>query len=90
MLVGFNLWDIILTEAIANMDDDGIMLQIYDNIGDELKAKNKMLENTKQKVWEISTCTYWKLSTTAVWILYIIKIKLIYVSTCITNFFIPT
>ena len=32
------------------MDDDGIMLEIYDNIGDELKAKNKLLEKEKQKV----------------------------------------
>lgn len=32
------------------MDDDGIMLQIYDNIGDELKAKNKLLEKEKEKV----------------------------------------
>ena len=39
-----------ITEAIANMDDDGIMLEIYDNIGDELKAKNKLLEKEKQKV----------------------------------------
>ena len=41
-----------ITEAIANMDDDGIMLEIYDNIGDELKAKNKLLEKEKQKVKE--------------------------------------
>ena len=33
------------------MDDDGIMLQIYDNIGDELKAKNKLLEKEKEKVF---------------------------------------
>ena len=32
------------------MDDDGIMLQIYDNIGDELKAKNKLLDKEKEKV----------------------------------------
>lgn len=32
------------------MDDDGIMLQIYDNIHDELKAKNKLLEKEKTKV----------------------------------------
>ena len=39
-----------ITEAIANMDDDGIMLQIYDNIGDELKTKNKLLEKEKERV----------------------------------------
>lgn len=36
------------------MDDDGIMLQIYDNIGDELKAKNKLLEKEKHKVVPVS------------------------------------
>lgn len=44
----------LFTEAIANMDDDGIMLQIYDNIGDELKAKNKLLEKEKHKVVPVS------------------------------------
>lgn len=38
-----------LAEAIANMDDDGIMLEIYDNIGDELKAKSKQLDKAKEK-----------------------------------------
>ena len=40
------------------MDDDGIMLQIYDNIGDELKAKNKLLEKEKEKVLDIFDICY--------------------------------
>ncbi|XP_067655416.1 osmotic avoidance abnormal protein 3-like [Haliotis asinina] len=39
-----------LAEAIANMDDDGIMIAIYDNIHDEVRAKNKLLEKEKQKI----------------------------------------
>ncbi|XP_041367083.1 kinesin-like protein KIF17 [Gigantopelta aegis] len=40
-----------LAEAIANMDDDDMkMLGIYDNIHEELKAKNKLLEKEKEKV----------------------------------------
>lgn len=37
-------------EAIANMDDDGIMLDIYDQMGDKQKATEKRLEKEKQKV----------------------------------------
>ncbi|XP_022094116.1 kinesin-like protein KIF17 isoform X2 [Acanthaster planci] len=39
-----------LAKAIAKMDDDGIMLNIYSNIEEELKAKNKLLEAEKEKV----------------------------------------
>lgn len=38
-----------LAEAIANMDDDGIMLDIYDQMGDKQKATEKRLEKEKQK-----------------------------------------
>ncbi|XP_077867468.1 osmotic avoidance abnormal protein 3-like isoform X1 [Saccoglossus kowalevskii] len=39
-----------LAKAIANMDDDGIMLNIYNNIEEELRAKNALLEKEKQLV----------------------------------------
>ncbi|XP_052800999.1 kinesin-like protein KIF17 isoform X2 [Mya arenaria] len=39
-----------LIEANADMDDDGIMVEIYNSIGDELKVKNKLLEKEKEKV----------------------------------------
>jgi hypothetical protein len=39
-----------ITEAIANMDDDFIMLEIYDDTQSELQAKNKILEKEKEKV----------------------------------------
>ncbi|XP_071104512.1 osmotic avoidance abnormal protein 3-like isoform X1 [Haliotis cracherodii] len=39
-----------LAEAIANMDDDGIMIAIYDDIHDEVRAKNKLLEKEKKKI----------------------------------------
>ncbi|KAK3601966.1 hypothetical protein CHS0354_020727 [Potamilus streckersoni] len=38
-----------LAEANAKMDDDGIMLNIYNDIQVELKAKNKLLEKEKEK-----------------------------------------
>ena len=38
-----------LMEAIANMDDDFIMLEIYDDTQSELQAKNKILEKEKEK-----------------------------------------
>ncbi|XP_052064068.1 osmotic avoidance abnormal protein 3-like isoform X4 [Mytilus californianus] len=39
-----------LMEAIANMDDDFIMLEIYDDTQAELQAKNKVLEKEKDKI----------------------------------------
>lgn len=39
-----------LAEAIANMDDDYIMLDIYENIQDEVKAVSKQLAIEKRKV----------------------------------------
>ncbi|XP_052227615.1 kinesin-like protein KIF17 isoform X2 [Dreissena polymorpha] len=39
-----------LIEANEHMDDDGIMVDIYNSIGEELKAKNKILEEEKDKV----------------------------------------
>ncbi|XP_038053503.1 kinesin-like protein KIF17 isoform X2 [Patiria miniata] len=44
-----------LAKAIAKMDDDGIMLNIYSNIEEELKAKNKLLEAEREKV-RVSEC----------------------------------
>ncbi|XP_077979218.1 osmotic avoidance abnormal protein 3-like isoform X2 [Glandiceps talaboti] len=38
-----------LAKAIANMDDDGIMLNIYSNIEEELRVKNDLLEKEKEK-----------------------------------------
>ncbi|XP_070566680.1 osmotic avoidance abnormal protein 3-like isoform X2 [Ptychodera flava] len=39
-----------LAKAIANLDDDGIMFNIYTNIEEELRAKNTLLEKEKEKV----------------------------------------
>ncbi|ESP02412.1 hypothetical protein LOTGIDRAFT_138487 [Lottia gigantea] len=39
-----------LAEAVAKMDDDGIMLKLFDNVHDELKVKNKLLDHEKEKV----------------------------------------
>ena len=39
-----------LAKAIAKMDDDGIMLNIYSSIEDELKAKNELLKKESEKV----------------------------------------
>ncbi|KAK6191707.1 hypothetical protein SNE40_003322 [Patella caerulea] len=39
-----------LAEAVAKMDDDGIMLKLFDNVHDELKVKTKLLEHEKEKV----------------------------------------
>jgi hypothetical protein len=41
---------IFIVEAIAKMDDDGIMLSIYDDIHDEVKAKTKTLEKEMERV----------------------------------------
>ena len=35
------------------MDDDGIMINIYDNVQDELKATNKLMKKEKEKVCDI-------------------------------------
>ena len=39
-----------LTEALAQQDGEDIMLDIYDNVQEELKVKDKMLKKTKEKV----------------------------------------
>ncbi|XP_033752605.1 kinesin-like protein KIF17 isoform X7 [Pecten maximus] len=39
-----------LAEAIINMDDDYIMLEIYDNVQDEVKAKTELLKKEKERV----------------------------------------
>ncbi|PIK44993.1 putative kinesin-like protein KIF17 [Apostichopus japonicus] len=39
-----------LAKAIAKMDDEGIMLNIYSSIEEELKVKNEILEKEKEKV----------------------------------------
>ncbi len=39
-----------ISEAVAKMDDDGIILSVYDSIHDELRAKNKHIEKLKQDV----------------------------------------
>lgn len=33
------------------MDDDGIMMNVYDSMQDELKAKSDMLDRAKKKVF---------------------------------------
>ena len=41
----------ILTEALKNVDDeDGIMLKVYDDIHEELRAKTEVTKKQKQKV----------------------------------------
>ncbi len=40
----------LLAEANANLEDDGIMVGIYESIQDELRHKNKLLQKEKQKV----------------------------------------
>ncbi|CAH8522665.1 unnamed protein product [Schistosoma turkestanicum] len=44
-----------LLEANANLEDDGIMINIYETIEDELHDKNKALESEKQKVYALQT-----------------------------------
>ena len=34
-----------LMKAVENMEDDGIMVKVYDNLQDELKVKNKKVGN---------------------------------------------
>lgn len=55
-------WFDIISEAIANMDDDYIMLDIYENIQDEVKAVSKQLAIEKRKVF-ISKFTLFFLTT---------------------------
>ena len=38
------------------MDDDGIMLDIYDQMGDKQKVTEKRLEKEKEKVYFIIVC----------------------------------
>ena len=38
-----------LMKAVENMEDDGIMVKVYDNLQDEVKVKNK-------KVWSLCIC----------------------------------
>lgn len=40
----------LVSEANKKMDDDGIMVGIYDSIAEELKVKNKDLEKEKEVV----------------------------------------
>ncbi|CAH8574554.1 unnamed protein product [Schistosoma bovis] len=42
-----------LVEANANLEDDGIMINIYETIQDELYYKNKALQSQKQKVYAL-------------------------------------
>ncbi|CAH8587021.1 unnamed protein product [Schistosoma rodhaini] len=42
-----------LMEANADLEDDGIMINIYETIQDELYYKNKALQSQKQKVHEL-------------------------------------
>ncbi|XP_013396997.1 kinesin-like protein KIF17 [Lingula anatina] len=44
-----------LAEANKNLEDDGIMLNIFDSIQDELKATKKLLEKEKVKNEELKT-----------------------------------
>ncbi|CAI2730125.1 unnamed protein product [Schistosoma spindalis] len=42
-----------LVEANTNLEDDGIMINIYETIQDELYYKNKALQSQKQKVYAL-------------------------------------
>ncbi|VDP31527.1 unnamed protein product [Schistosoma margrebowiei] len=42
-----------LVEANANLEDDGIMINIYETIQDELYYKNKALQSQKQKIYAL-------------------------------------
>ena len=47
-------------EALAHMDGEDIMLGIYDNVHDELRAKDVLLIKEKEHVsTEIMTVVYW-------------------------------
>ncbi|CAH1787556.1 unnamed protein product, partial [Owenia fusiformis] len=39
-----------LADAVKKMEDDGIMLNVYDDINQELKVKNELIEKERQKV----------------------------------------
>ncbi|KAH9518828.1 Kinesin-like protein kif17 [Bulinus truncatus] len=39
-----------LDEANKNLEDDGIMLSIFDNVQDELRVKNQVLEDRKTRI----------------------------------------
>jgi len=39
-----------IIDAVAKGDDDGIMVEIYDTVQDELRAMKKRYENEKEKV----------------------------------------
>lgn len=45
-----------VTDAVARGDDDGILVDIYDNVQDELRAMKKRYENEKKKV-KLLLCT---------------------------------
>ena len=47
-----------LAKAIAKMDDEGIMINIYSNIEEELKVKNQLLEKEKEKVRLMKVLSY--------------------------------
>lgn len=50
MLTFINLC-MLLSAAVANGDDDGIMVDIYDTVQDELRAMKKRYEREKKKVF---------------------------------------
>ena len=41
--------------AVAKGDDDGIMVDIYDNVQDELRAMKKRYEREVKKVWDVKS-----------------------------------
>lgn len=42
--------DITFADAVAQGDDDGILVEIYDNVQDELRAMKKRYDSEKKKV----------------------------------------
>ena len=50
----------ILSEALKNVDDEeGIMLKVYDDIHEELKAKTDLAKKQKQKVGTLKSYKKW-------------------------------
>ena len=42
---------VVLSEALARKDGEDIMLDIYDNVQEEVKVKNNLLQKVHRKVY---------------------------------------
>ena len=47
-----------ISEALAKIEDDGTMLTVFENVQDEVKVKNKVIDKLKEKVgtwhWQVT------------------------------------